>query len=615
MHRTTIFLVAGMLAIVATATAAMDVPEVIAGAPPASAYPDADIVVLYHGETISVTTDGRVTRRVHELRRLQTQWAMRRSSDVRLAWDSARQDLEIVTARTLRPDGTVMPTPPNGTNEVTPDAVARAVPFLDFRELVVSHVGTEPGCVVDLEYVLTDRQPTALSPGGIVWLGGDDPVWRAEIHIEGAGALLFDGGFSATRDLAGGAFAVTGIPSCRGVPQAHRHEIIPHVVWGTTTSTDALGAAVRRETEAAIAPPSDALAAWLATVQDDPEVLTNADLVPRLATLLHDGIAAVSLPAGVWSRAPRSADAVFTTAVGTEWERAVVAMAVLRAAGFEPELGLFSRSGATDDRFITTELFSRLRVVTRIGDRNWWLAPERGEAWTGSSDLVGWTGLFLANDGGQRVYRVPLYRSSCRWIVRMSPTDEGWRAIADLELTGLDSDHESPAEIAASLAGKLLEDGAVDEIDVRHNTNDHIALRFQAHGADLGQWQGGMVRYTFPWPDGHALQGLPRNLDLGRPERFHPVWLDRTTRTEISLTIDLPDGWKLDTPRPGVRNFTAPNLVVSEQCHEDGSTVRNELLIETVAGRIEPENWAVFRTALGAARRMHAAPLVLIDEP
>ena len=144
-----------------------DAASIIAAAPDLDAFPDADVVVLHQGESIAVDGDGRVTRRVHLIRRLQTQWAMRSRSDVRVAWDRSRQELEVLTARTFMRDGTVVPTPANGTNEVTPDAVSRAAPFLDWRELVISHVGTEPGCVTELIYEVRDLAPPPLPPSGV----------------------------------------------------------------------------------------------------------------------------------------------------------------------------------------------------------------------------------------------------------------------------------------------------------------------------------------------------------------------------------------------------------------------------------------------------------------
>ena len=140
-----------------------DMAALIAGAPGEAEYPDADAIVLYDSVTYDVDDSGRLSRHVHRLTRMLTEWACRNLSDVRPAWDAARQELVIHVCRTTMRDGKVVDTPPYGFNEVTPDGVARCPAFLSLRETVISHVAVERGAVVELDYEVRDLEPEAAS--------------------------------------------------------------------------------------------------------------------------------------------------------------------------------------------------------------------------------------------------------------------------------------------------------------------------------------------------------------------------------------------------------------------------------------------------------------------
>ena len=161
-----------------------------AAAPASDDYPDADVIVLHRSVIIEVDSDGRVTRRLHTVHKLLTHWAVRSHSDVRVVWDSSRQALDVETCRTVMRDGTVVTTPARGLNEVTPAAVARTAAFIGVREMVISHVGTEIGCVVELVYTITDQQSPPLPPSGVEYLQGPNPILYEEIVTVSAQPLV-----------------------------------------------------------------------------------------------------------------------------------------------------------------------------------------------------------------------------------------------------------------------------------------------------------------------------------------------------------------------------------------------------------------------------------------
>lgn len=602
--------------LIATGAVALDVPALVEAAPEASEFADADVVVLYQAETITVDELLRVTRRVHTVRRLQTQWAMRNEADVRVAWDDRRQDLEVITARTFMRDGTVAETPDNGFNDVTPGAVQRAVPFMDLREMVISHIGTEPGCVVELAYEVRDREPAAVLPSGTCWLGGQDPVLRAECTVQGPGVvsvattshdwpLAAEPGTMPT--------VVENLPGFAEVPGDQHRGVIPHVDWSTHAGTDhsPLARAVRLLGASAL-DAGPRLQAWLARTREQADVLTDIDLVRAIAALAHDEIADITLPTGAWSRPPRPAEAVYATAVGTTWERALVAMTLLETAGLEPELGLFGRHEATD---AFAAPFTHWRVVVRIGQENWWLGPDRSEAWTGRCDLGGWYGVFLSRDGGQRAYQVREEPLVCRWYAHVHPDGDGWRAEADLELEGLRHDHAAAAELAAALADRLLAGGELDDLDIRHGDAHAVSLRMTATGKALAEPTDGLLWYQAPLPSSVDLGSLLRPLDLGQAQRRFDVATEHAARLEATVTVELPAGWQVDHPRPGSTSLSSAPLTLDHRCEEVAGGIRQVLRLELEKGVIRAAEWPEFRAAVAAAERVLAAPIVAIERP
>jgi hypothetical protein len=595
--------------------APLDVPALVAAAPPAGEFPGEDVVVLYRAETVTVDDDGRVTRRVHTIRRLQTQWAMRRESDVRVAWDRDRQDLEVLTARTFMRDGTVVPTPDNGTNEVTPDAVAHAAPFLNWRELVISHVGTEPGCVVELEYELRDREAPTIPPSGACWLVGDDPVLQAVVVVQGARAVLAAADGHDVTTAAPGHWQARDLAPVRDPGVARwRARVAPHVAWSTTGGPGTLARTLRWPGDAA-ATPDSAVAALVSRLGDDPDVLTRADAHARLAAHVAGAIATVELPGGPWCAPPRPAAEVAATAVGTAWEKALLLMACLRAADLQPELGLFGRDvSAGTDGPVVADRFTCLRVVVRDGDRNWWFAPDESEPWTHGSDLPGWTGLFLATDGGHRLYTAPLREGRTIWRAHLAPADDaaGWTATADLELAGPWHDPAVGAQdLATTLASRLLPDGELAAVEVREQTDGVLALRVTAVGESPGESLGGLTVRELPLPASGLLAHLPPGLDGQHPRRAQPLWIESPGREEWIVTIDLPAGLALDAPRPAEIHTTWPGGSLTRRCAVEGSRITLQAVLELAAGPVAPEDFPRLLSGVQEARRWRGQTLVL----
>jgi len=153
---------------------------------PVLAETPADAVIERWSQTWSFAADG--TESYHELRyvRLNNDRAYSEFADPRFHYRAGRDKVELLTARTRRPDGTTLNVPAYSRNEVSPFDTAGWPAFADLRQLVLTMSGIEPGCVVELEYRILSppggNPPTAIT----VRLDHRYPVQQHEIVVESA---------------------------------------------------------------------------------------------------------------------------------------------------------------------------------------------------------------------------------------------------------------------------------------------------------------------------------------------------------------------------------------------------------------------------------------------
>ncbi len=602
----------------ASVATAGDVRAVFAAAPGAAAYPDADAVVLLREVTFTIDDAGLLTRREHVVTRLQSQWAMRNLSDVRVAWDGERQDLQIHTCRTFMADGREVASPPNAFNEVTPDAVDRAVPFLGIREMVISHVGTEVNAVLDLDYEIRDRAPGRLPVWGEVFLQDRWPVREVSVRLSPASlsaALVHGAGLNGgqTEVPGGRGWTFRDLPPlpAQGA-DAYRGDFTPCIMFSAAGTWNEVAATLRAAGDRATADLGPDLEAWL----DDEEDLTTLDTLQRIAALAHDGVRAVNLPTGLWSRPPRPVAEVYASAVATPWEQALLAQALLRAMGINAEIGFFTRAQEPVSDVAAVGQFGEVRVVGAIGAENWWLSPARSSAWSGGCDLPGRTGLFLEVGGGLRIWKVPAGTGSCRLAVRLAAADDGltFTTAADLELAGsLREGRGEAGVVAAELAAALMPGGEGTATAVRLDTPQTLAVKVEGKGSLPAADDAGLIVLPLPLPRQSLLDRLPAGFHAEQPARTAPLFVDSSLDETVTITLDLAPGQTIDAlPRAG--EWSCPlgtyRLEVEEQ--PDGLVLRRTLALR--AGRCDPADYPALRAMLAEALRQDAVPLVLLAD-
>ena len=600
----------------------VDVSAVIAAAPGPDAFPMADAVTLYEEINYDIDSEGRVSRRFHRLQRIQTNWGMRRLTDLRVSWDSGRQTLEIPVCRTHLPDGSIVDTPPNGFNEVTPGSVSRCAAFLDIREMVISHVGVEPGAVLEIDYTVRDTKPPVVPASGRVFLQNRWPTVERRVSITTAGQeLSFTAPQGSVQQNGESGSVTVKVNDLPGWPDEangrNSADYLPSIVFVLGKDLSYLARLLNPLCENAMVV-DDAMRAWLAQEDCDLETtrdLTDEDTIQRIAELVGGRIRTVHLPLGDWARPPRPAAEIFAGACAIPWEKTLLLVALLRGAGFQPEIGFTSDSRNFSPDTPAMATFADLRVVLTLHGENYWLAPDRDRAWTGKCDRSEFTLMFLDDSpAGYRTYREPsAARSGCILAAEVKPgQDGGWRLVLDYTANDLLHGAETDTEaLAKKLATEILPEAEVTSTEVKELSPRRVHLRLEAKAEVLGEVKNGQL--VMPLPSGpHPVSGaLPVSCRLEAPSRNTPLFLAGELHEELSLRLILPEGLSVAClPRAfKVQGESSYSLMAAE---EDG-VVTIERILNLAGDAIGPNEWPDFREVLIAAGSPAGAQILLHD--
>ncbi len=599
-----------LVLLVPTAFAAPDLDTLAADAPGLAEYPLADQITLYEHTDIQVDAEGRMTRRVHRIRKILTNWAMRRVADPRVDWDSSRQTLEIEVCRTRQSDGAIIDSPANALNEVTPDAVGHCARFLDLREMVISHVGLEPGCVTELIYTIRDLEPAPLPPSGRIFLQDRWPVLERSITLSGAGVRseIRNAG-DLTLETEGSTIVARNLPGLPDAVNAHRADFVPYLVYSVATGDwEELAGRIAAAGDAARVLNED-MRTWLQSGED----LTAIDTIQRIAALVGDRTRTVHLPGGLFARSPRATTEVFHSGCASRWEEALLAFTLLDGLSLNPSLVLAGDLEVLPKKAFAVETWNRLLVSVAVDGQKWWVSPERGEAWPGSIAETNTHRLTILGQSAGSLTHSVVAGQACAMNISIVPDDSGLVLSIDWRANGMLRGHETDAdELAETLVHAVLPGADVTATEILQLDPSEAHLRIEAQADDLGTFDDGILVLDLPTiPDG-VLSHLPHDCRLQEPVRHSPLILPGGMRQEMRLHLELPEGVEVDY------------LPTAEEAIADGSRFRMDpsrsdgmleldCRLELQPGPIASTDWPLLRKMLIRARNVGEGRIVLVQ--
>ena len=142
-------------------------------APSASAFPNSDTYWLRCEETVTLHADGTVEEAYHHTARLFSAHSLE-NADISIPYNTTSQTVTDVQARTILPDGSVLPVLPGDIHETSP--FSDFTLYDDAKNLAFSLPGVEQGALIDYHYKIVTHTP--LERGRFAdawWLTNSEP--------------------------------------------------------------------------------------------------------------------------------------------------------------------------------------------------------------------------------------------------------------------------------------------------------------------------------------------------------------------------------------------------------------------------------------------------------
>ncbi len=326
-----------------------------------------DAIYLFNSRQEQWLPDGRLKTMVHQIIWINGDDAQDHFGDNRVAYDKAHRDLTVMAVRTWRlgrdnpPDkwwehtGTAIV-------ETTPFALASAPDYSGVRETMLLVNGIELPCVVEIAYIIEDREPFRKGAEGQWLFSSREPTLWSWFKL---GVPL---------GQKPNYFASEGVPTPEKT--THREQGIdiytwkmedvarlgnphtpdpalysPQLTWSTWQSWESFGNYLKSDFEKAMKL-DDVLRDSVSTLIKDANTLMDKAL--NIANFVNRKTRSVHYDENYWWTELRPAQQTYLTAYGHGLDRAALAAAMLKEAGFAVWLCYFSDDLANIDHGIPT---------------------------------------------------------------------------------------------------------------------------------------------------------------------------------------------------------------------------------------------------------------------
>ncbi|RKY54757.1 MAG: hypothetical protein DRP89_04630 [Candidatus Neomarinimicrobiota bacterium] len=314
-----------------------------------SEVPDAEYIEIV--KEYKLQSDGSVTFSYNHKLRLNSYFAINRHyGETFIIYNPDYQTLEVKNSETTMKDGKKVQSPLNAFNEVLPRFAADAPSFNHFREMVVTHVGLERGCTVDLSYVLkTDKE---FMPGlmGEEIFADYSPIHKITVRViipdtENLNYELFNSDIEPKIEIRDNSKIYTWfLKELQGIPvekdQPEWGEFAPRLIFSTVESWDT----IFNYLNSFICDSLELSASTHRIVDKQLEdALDPQSKMLRLQRLVADEMGYVNCKPWVYGFKAKSAESVFMENVGSGWEKAILLKALLEYSGAKAYPALVSR--------------------------------------------------------------------------------------------------------------------------------------------------------------------------------------------------------------------------------------------------------------------------------
>jgi hypothetical protein len=535
-----------------------EVGELVAGAPAETDVPGADAVVLFEGTFIEYA-DGKASIRRQRLVKVFTEWAIDHVGDPRLAFDSARQELEVHASRTYLGDGTTVDTPDNGYNEVTPSRVALSRDHLSIREMVVTHVGLERGVSILLDYSITDTSQADLPFNRLFFLHDEFPTLERVIVMEGdlvaevvnPSVGLYDYS-QPERDGDRLTWHMADLPA----RPHHQDERLGDQIPWLAVSSAGIGSSSMKSWPAMLlrlgkrvreaASVTGGLEDILGDLEEGTPFLTEREAIERMADMVSGRTALLSYDPWVFTPWPRDVSECLETSTATPLERAALVIACCEARKRGVRLALPARGESLTRDVPVLEVLGDPLVRATAPDRSdYWINPVSGTVTELPPVAEGIT--YFIVDLYEVEKAVAEDASNTVKLDGFWDLEEGIAA-AEIEISGpaaLGLGWKEPEELARGWAESVSESAKVEELEILRSGPDGIRFTVKMDAPCPEADDRGRIQVDLPLPPVGPTALLPDGIDLARSEIDGALFFPAPGRADVIWRFRPPEGHDL----------------------------------------------------------------------
>ena len=552
-----------------------DVEHIIASAPAASDYPNADTLVLFNHFSHDVLPTGQSRYTTHQVVKILTERGIQRYGDIAIPYQPTAQNIEVNIARTITADGTVLHPPDEAFNDVTPPGLLSHNLYSDAMWKVISMVGLAPGVCIEYQVTLEDKVP-----GGETWITGGYNFQTTEATLETSYALQMPKAWHLQWEIAN-----DPNPQVPMVSDAENDTVIYIWKYGETpalTLEDGmphLNDIVPRLRYSSIKDWSSVYR-WYRDLAKG-RYTTDASIEAKVQELTHDltteaakeraiyhfvstKIRYVGIELGQSAYQPSHATEVFRTQYGDCKDKITLLISMLDLIGIKAYPVLMSV--APHERVDTTlPLLSQfnhiIAAIPTTPNAYIWLDPTAATCSYGDLpyNTQGRTGFLIADTHGEFV-QTPVYPSETNRLVSTTElTLENDGSVEGTLSIQTDGQYDlntrwayqqiHPNALKTTLATELSQQFpgiqvAWTEMSDLGDLNVPVTINLGFHVGNYGTWVGNKMLLPLPidefadYAETFADEQRTYSLDLGYPMQI-----------EKAIRIQMPDGWTATLPK------------------------------------------------------------------
>src|SRR5579872_152049 len=573
----------------------------IATAPKASDYPDSNAVCLLDLSDVKLQPDGSVVEIVRKAYKLFNERA-RDLAEVNLSYDSDAQRIEVLSARTVRANGTVAPVRHEDIRVSTPGqdyAMYSAAATTGF-----SLPAIEDNCVIDYSYrkvLVPNRLPGQFAETWFFAMPTPSKLSRLTIQADAKMPVQYrlynDTACKPVVSASADGKLKTYLfeerdnrPLAREPMMPPLSETAPMVEITTIADWSTIGDWYYRlqKPQAVATPPISAEVARITA-----GTTTASQKAAALCGWLQDNVRPIGIPLGISGYRPHAASDIFAKRYGDAKDTTNLLIAMLGAAGIHADPALLSPGSPVDlqTRLPSLQQFSHVIALARIDGRDVWLDPTADACPFGDIPAAD-RGAFalIAAVGSGAFKRIPPYE----------PRENG---IEDHETLTLNEDGSAEMEDRVVMRGSFAQGIGARFRSMSPQQRDQTAKQIIANlspGAVLkdyklpeGKQRADMLemRFTVHAPqyaqpaDDLLLVPVSSVQQVVNPfvqkERRYPFYQPQSTSVTADLTIRLPKGFGISRTPPEISiasPSTTQHITFTPSADRRSITIHSEMI-------------------------------------